>query len=210
MGVFSGSVSFSKFFVRGELPKRFQGPFLKAVRLRTFVPLEADAEDELGVGWCAPGNALDLDLTQQKVLFDRYLTLGLRIDQWRIPRTLFRAHYEAAEAEARARLGKEKLSKREKDDLKFRIQRRLRKKVLPAMRAFDLSWDLERAVLLFWNRSPRVKEELMTLFERTFSLRLDEASPYVVARELLDETAMSHFQTLEASSFFDVALRKTP
>lgn len=204
MGVFSGSISYSKFFVRGDVPKRFQAPFMKAIRLRAFVPLEVDSEEDASVGFCAPGNALDLDLTQDKVIFNQYVVFGLRIDKWRIPRTLFRAHYDEAEAELRARLGKEKLGKKDKDELKFRIQRRLRKKVLPSMRAFDLLWDVDRQLVLFWNRSPRVKEELMASFEQAFQLRLDEASPYVAAKALLDGKAMARLEALEASSFLDV------
>jgi recombination associated protein RdgC len=204
VGVFSGSISYSKFFVRGDVPKRFQAPFMKAIRLRTFVPLEVDSDEDVGVGFCAPGNALDLDLSQDKVVFNEYVVLGFRIDQWRIPRTLFRAHYDAAEAELKAKLGKEKLGKKDKDELKFRIQRRLRKKVLPNMRAFDLLWDTDRKVLLFWNRSPRMKEELMALFEQTFHLRLDEVSPYVAAKALLDDDQVERLQELEASSFLDV------
>lgn len=204
MGVFSGSISYCKFFVRGDVPKRFQPPFMKAIRLRTFAPLEVDSEEDSSVGFCAPGNALDLDLRQDKVIWNQHVVLGLRIDQWRIPRTLFRSHFDAAEAEYRARLGKDKLSKKDKDELKFRIERRLRKKVLPAMRAFDLLWDTDRKVLLFWNRSPRMKEELMALFERTFHLRLDEVSPYVAAKALLDDARMDRFRKLEASSFLDL------
>jgi hypothetical protein len=204
VGVFSGSISYSKFFVRGDVPKRFQAPFMKAIRLRTFLPLEVDSEEDSSVGLCAPGNALDLDLSEDKVLFNQYVVLGLRIDKWRIPRTLFRAHFDAAEAELRARLGKDKLSKKDKDELTFRIQRRLRKKVLPSMRAFDLLWDIDRKVVLFWNRSPRVKDELMALFEQTFRLRLDEASPFVAAKALLDAGQMARLEALEASSFLDV------
>jgi hypothetical protein len=204
VGVFSGSISYSKFLARGDVPKRFQAPFMKAIRLRTFAPLEIDSEEDSSVGFCAPGDPLDLALDQSKVIFNQYVALGLRIDQWRIPRTLFRSHFDTAQAELRARLGKEKLSKKDKDELKFRIQRRLRKKVIPSMRAFDLLWDVERRVVLFWNRSPRLKEELMATFELAFRLRLDEVSPYVAAKVLLDDEDMNRFEALEASSFLDV------
>jgi len=207
VGVFGGSISVAKFYVRGEVPKRFQAQYMKAIRLRAFEPLVAEEEDEERTGWCAPGNGLDLELEQQKIIFNEYVTLGLRIDKWRIPRTLFRAHFDEAVAEAKARTGKEKLSKKEKDDLKFRVNKRLRKKVLPSMRQFDLAWNVDRNEVLFWNRSPRVKDELCELFEKTFSLRLDEASPYMVARELLGEkAAQARFQDLEQSSFLDPSL----
>jgi recombination associated protein RdgC len=203
VGVFSGSVSVSKFFVRGTPPRRFQEPFMKALRLRAFRPLEADEEDEARAGWTAPGTPLDLEVEQHKVLVQQYLVLGLRLDRWRIPRALFRAQFDAASAELLARSGKTKLSKKEKDELKFRLTRRLRKKVLPSMRAFDVCWDMNRGVLLFWSRSPRVKEEFCALFEQTFGLRLDEASPFMAAKELLSEKALQTLQGLEPSSFLD-------
>ncbi|MEN9581314.1 MAG: hypothetical protein RJA70_4323 [Pseudomonadota bacterium] len=201
MGVFNGSISYSKFYVRGEVPKKHQAPYMKAIRTRTFVPLDPDQEEEEHSGWCAPGNSLDLDLSQQKVMFDSYITLALRVDKWRIPRALFRAHFEQAATELKARHGREKLSKREKDEIKFRVTKRLRKKVLPSMRHFDLCWDLDRGVVLFWNRSPRLADDLMALFEQTFDLRLEQASPFVEAKQLLSEVALSAVDELDQSSF---------
>lgn len=201
MGVFRGSISYSKFYVRGELPKKYQAPFMKAIRLRTFVPLDPDQEEEEHQGWCAPGNALDLDLSQGKVMFDAFITLALRVDKWRIPRSLFRAHFEEAANQHKERTGREKLSKREKDEIKFRVTKRLRKKVLPSMRHFDLCWDLDRGVVLFWNRSPRLAEDLMALFEQTFALRLEQASPFVEAKQLLSEESLLALDGLEQSSF---------
>ncbi len=201
MGVFSGSISYTKFYVRGEVPKRFQAAFQKNIQLRTFVPLSTDEDEEERSGWCAASNALDLDLSQQKWLFDRYLVLGMRVDKWRIPRALLKAQLAEATTELLERKGKAKLSRPEKDELKFRITKRLRKKVLPSMRQFDLCWDLDRGVLLFWNRSPRMIDDLMVLFERTFSMQLEPASPYVEAKELLSKRGLDRVHALEQSSF---------
>lgn len=203
MGVFSGSISFTRFYVRGAVPKRFQGPFMKAIRLRAFEPLDPDDVEDERWGWCAPDNLLDLELTQQKVIFNQYLALGVRRDKWRIPRALLRAELETASEQQRERTGKEKLSKREKEELVFRVTRRLRKRVLPSMRQFDMCWDIDRAELRLWNRSVRAKEEFALLFERTFSLTLDEASPYVVAKQLLGQQELATVETLDPSSFLD-------
>lgn len=157
---------------------------MKSIKLRTMEPLTAEAEEEERVGWCAPGNALDLELTSQKVFREGYLTLGLRLDKWSIPRGLFNAHFDVAKAEHIARTGREKLTKREKEDLKFRINKKLKRKLIPVTRHTDVCWMMERGIVLLWNRSARTKEDFQTLFELTFGVRLQEASPYVVAREL--------------------------
>lgn len=204
MGALSGSISYSKFFVRGKPPRPFQQPFMKGIRLRTFTPLEVDDEEDQRVGWCAPGNALDLDLTQSKVIQNQYVVLGFRVDKWRIPRPLFRAHFAEAEAQLLERQGKGRLSKKDKDELTFRIQRRLRKKVLPSTRAFDVCWDVDQGALRFWNRSMRVQDEFATLFEQTFSLSVDVVSPYVAAAELLDDKSLARFRQIEPTSFLDV------
>lgn len=204
MGVFDGSINYTKFYVRGSVPKRFAEPFMKAIELRRFEALDPDAEDEERSGWCVAGNPLDLDLRQEQVIYNSVVVLGMRTDRWRVPRPLFQAHFREAERAALQRSGKEKLSKRDKDELKFRIHRKLRKRVFPSMRAFDVCWDLERQLVLFWNRSARVNETFSALFEATFKLQLDEESPFMAARRLLEaEGRQSQLleRELEASSF---------
>jgi len=201
MGVFNGSISVTKFFVEGAPPKKFAESFVKNLRLRTFQELTIDGEEEETSGWCAAGNGLDLDLTHEKVFLNAYLVLALRVDRWRIPRPLFKAQFDVAQAEYRARTGKDKLSKRDKDELKFRVNRRLRRKVIPVMRVFDLSWDLNRGEVWFWNRSARVNEDMAELFQRTFSLTLTEAAPYVVGQRVLGEERAEQMVSLEPSLF---------
>lgn len=203
MGVFDGSINYTKFYVRGSVPKRFADAFMKAIALRRFEPLDPDGEEEERSGWCVAGNPLDLELQQERVIYNSVLVLGMRTDRWRIPRPLFQAHFREAERAALQRSGKEKLSKRDKDELKFRIHRKLRRRVFPSMRAFDVCWDLDRELVLFWNRSPRVNEAFTALFEATFKLQLDEDSPFMAARRLLEATGQAQLleSELEASSF---------
>lgn len=202
MGVFQGSISYSKFYVRGELPKRFRSQYMAAVRRRVFVPLSPDDDDDERSGWCVVDNLLDLELTPDKVFFDAFLVLGYRVDKWRIPRALLKAHLNEATAEYLARKGKSKLSKPERDELKFRVSRRLKKKLLPSARQHDVCWDLERGQLLFWNRSPRMMDDLAALFEKTFGLQLDSSSPYLEAKEILSTRRLESLHGLEGEALF--------
>ncbi len=199
MGVFTGSVTLTKFYVRGKIPKRFAQPFLERIELRRFTELSPDSEEEEQSGWSVAGNPLDLELAHEKVFLNDYLVLGLRIDRWRIPRPLLKAQLEQAMDAFRERTGRDKLNKKDKDELKFRVVRKLRKKVLPAMRQYDVCWNLNRQTVLLWSRSPRVKEEFRALFEQTFELELDEDSPYMTAKMLLPEEQLESFLELETT-----------
>jgi len=204
MGLFGGSVSTTKFYVRGALPKRFVEPFIKAIRTRTFQELQVDEEPDERAGWCVASKPLDLELLAENVVVNSYVLLGLRIDKWRIPRALFKAHFDEAAAAQLAKTGKERLSKKEKEELKFRVNRKLRRKVLPTMKHYDLCWDLNRNELRFWNRSARVNDELRTVFDQTFSsfeLTLDEDSPYMAASGLLSPELRESLTEVEQTSF---------
>lgn len=201
MGALAGSLTFTRFFVRGELPERFRDRFVESIRLRTFEPLTPESEDQEHFGWCAVGRVLDLDLDHEKVFYNSYVNLGLRMDRWRVPGTLLRAHLADAEQEALAKSGREKLGKREKAELKARIITRLRKKLMPSMKVVDMSWNLDSGVVRFFNQSPRVHEQFMALFEKTFSLELTADSPYISAERLgLREAELHALSGVEAST----------
>lgn len=200
MGVFNGSISVTKFFVEGELPNKISS-FLKNIHTRRFTELTIDGEEEETSGWCVADNGLDLELRHEQVFLNSFIVLGLRIDRWRIPRPLFKAQFAEAAAEHLSRTGKDKLSKRDKDEIKFRVNRKLRKKFIPSMRVFDLCWDLNRNEVLFWSRTPRTIDDLCVVFERTFSMTLREASPYTVADKMLGTAAAEKLCELEQTLF---------
>ncbi len=201
MGALAGSLTFTRFFVRGEPPKRFRDKYVDNIRLRTFEPLTPESEEQEHVGWCAVGRVLDLELDHEKVFYNSYINLGLRMDRWRVPGALLRAHLAEAEREALQKSGHEKLGKREKAELKARIITRLRKKLMPSMKIVDMSWNLDNGVVRFFNQSPRVHEQFMALFEKTFSLELVADSPYISAERLgLREGELHALSGVEAST----------
>jgi recombination associated protein RdgC len=202
LGALKGSISFAKFYVRGDLPEAFRDAFVEGIRLRAFRPLVVEEEDEQRAGWCSVENPLDCDLDHGKVFFNSYLNLGLRIDRWQIPSPLFKAHFGEAEREHLAKRGREKLSRREKEELTAVVSRRLRAQLLPVMKVIDLSWNLDTGVVRFWNQSPRVHEALSELFEDTFRLDLVPESPYTAAARIgLSEAHVRAFETLQPAVF---------
>jgi recombination associated protein RdgC len=183
LGALKGSISYSKHYVRGELPDGFRDAFVERIALRAFRPLGPE-EDEPHVGWCSIENPLDCELDHGKVFFNAYLNLGLRMDRWQIPAPLFRAHFAEAERAYLAKKGRDKLGKREKEELTVTVSRKLRRQLVPVMKVVDLSWNLDTGVVRFWNQSPRLIETLGELFEKTFSLDLVPESPFTAAARI--------------------------
>lgn len=206
MGALKGSISFSKFYVRGELPDGFRDRFVERIRLRAFRPLTVEEDAEQRAGWCSIENPLDCELDHGKIFFNSYLNLGLRTDRWQIPSALFKAHFGEAEREHLAKRGREKLGRREKEELRAIVSRKLRAQLMPVMKVVDLSWNLEAGVVRFWNQSPRAHESLAELFEETFELELVPESPYTAARELgISGEQLKMFEVLKPTVFHAAA-----
>ena len=184
MGALAGPLTVTKLSVRGDLPDKFRDTFVEHIQLRAFEPLTPDEDIDHRMGWCVVGSPLSTELTHENVYYNSYLSLGLRIDQWRLPTTLVQAQYESALRERLEKTGKQRLTKTEKDDLKLRIALRLKKKLIPAMKHFDFVWNLDANVAWFWSQSPKAIEMLSVLFEQTFGLELAPSSPYLTATEL--------------------------
>ena len=178
MGARSGSLTFTRFFTQGALPKDLRRRFLEAARLRVFQPLKPDDEALEATGWCAMERPFDLELDSAKIFHDSYVLLGFRVDRYRIPGALLKSQIADEEQRLLARSKKTKLSRNEKIEIKDRVVMRLRKKVLPSSKALDVCWHLDSGTVLFFGHSKRTIGDFCALFEKTFSLPLIEDSPY--------------------------------
>ena len=204
MGARSGSLTFTRLFTQGALPKDLRRRFLEAARLRVFQPLKPDDDALEATGWCALERPFDLELDSAKIFHDSYVLLGFRVDRYRIPGALLKSQITDEEQRLLTRSKKAKLSRNEKLEIKERVVTRLRKKVPPTSKAIDMCWHLDSGTVLFFGHSKRTIADFCALFEKTFSLPLIEDSPYTAAtraglsREL--ERALKDVEPLSFSS----------
>lgn len=200
MGALRGSIGYSRFYVRGDLPDGFADRFVQAARLRAFRPLTPSDEDEQRAGWVSIHHPFDFELDHGKIFANEYLNLGLRIDRWRIPSALLKAHLADAEAARLVETGQERLSKSQKEDVKFMVVRRLREQLVPAMRVIDFSWNLSHGVVRFFSHSTTVHDTLTELFEKTFGLTIVLDGAYVRAEQRgLPASALDSVAALEVT-----------
>jgi DNA recombination-dependent growth factor C len=204
MGALSGSLSASKFYVQGDLPKDVRRAYLERIQLRLFRPLRPEQEAEESAGWCAVGQPFDLELSSEKVFSGPYLSLGFRTDRYRFPPAVVHAELEQAARGLRQKRAQEKLSRTQKEELKQRVLTALRRKYLPRMQAVDLVWNLDRQELYFWSQSAGLRDRLCALFELSFGLELVLDSPYVAAARTLDDKALeAALQQVALSAFHE-------
>jgi len=202
LGVSRGALTFTRLFVQGKPPKDLRKRYLEAVRLRKFMPLAPEDEASEAIGWCVIERPFDLDFQPDRMFYDRFVQLGLRVDKWKIPGVLMRSQIADEQQRMLSRAGREKLTRAEKEDIKLRVIGRLRKKILPTSRAFDVLWDLDAGTVLLFTHSARTTEEFAALFETTFGLELQADSPYAAAgRAQLSPAMLKLFEKVEPLSF---------
>lgn len=198
MGALSGSMSTRKFYVRGEVPDNIRQAFEERISLRAFRPLQPEEEAEERFGWCGLGQPSDLSPSTLSVFRDGYVTLGLRMDQYRFPSAVVQAKLQEATAEKLKREGSEKLTRPETAELKERVLLDLRRQFLPTMRMVDMVWNLDRQEVQFWSQSAGPCDKLTALFELTFGLELVGNSPYIAAREVItDKTRLARLDQVQ-------------
>jgi hypothetical protein len=175
---------------------------LEAARLRVFQPLKPEDEALEATGWCAMERPFDLALDAAKIFHDSYVLLGFRVDRYRIPGALLKSQIADEEQRMLERSKKTKLSRNEKVEIKDRVVMRLRKKVIPTSKAFDVCWHLDAGTVLFFGHSKRTLADFCALFEKTFGLPLIEDSPYTAAtRASLSKELERAFKNVEPVSF---------
>lgn len=198
MPALRGTLTYSRFFVEGEGHDTDPDRLLDAIRLRVHKPLEPVEDDLERTGWAAVGDPYELDLTYDRVFYNQYVNLSVRTDRWVFPGAVVRARLRDAEAAYLAKKGRERLSKREKGELKLLVLRKLRRELSPAVRAVDLSWDRNAGIVRFFAHAPAAIARMNELFARTFALRLVPEAPYTLAARIgLSKAGEAAWQALE-------------
>ena len=201
MGALRGSLTYARFFVTGEVPADLAGATQKRIRAAASQPLVPDEDVNERHGWCSIEDPMDTDLDHEKVFFNEYVCLGLRIDRWVVPKPLLNAHLRDAEAALLERKGLERLGRKAKADLKLFVLKKLRRQLFPVTKSVDFVWNVNTGVARFFSQSAKIHLLVQELFEKTFRLKLVPESPGTAAeRRGLDARAEKIWDAIEATS----------
>lgn len=201
MGAIRGSLTYSRFFIAGDLPDDLPGASLRRIRASAAQDLNPDEDVSEKHGWCSIEDPMVTDLGHENVFFNEYVCLGLRIDRWVVPKPLLNAHLRDAEAALLERKGLERLGRKARADLKLFVLKKLRRQLMPSIKSIDLVWNTNTGVARFFSQSARIHLLVQELFEKTFRLKLVPESPGTLAeRRGLDSRARAYWDKLEPTT----------
>lgn len=204
MGIFSGNLSYMRYFVEGTPPIENRDDFIERIQLYAIPELTADNEDEQVTGWTLTESVLDTEFSIEKVFHNEYIIFSFRIDSWKIPAALQKAHQVAAERAHMEEQNREKLGKREKNLIKDKVRKELKNQTLPNLATYDVCWHPESGILRFWSLSARSNEMFVELFEKTFGLQLTPQTPYTIAERCgFEEEELVQMVNLEPQVFVE-------
>lgn len=206
MGAIGGSISVRRYRVRGESPNDFTDRVGQRLAARAHTPIDPRGEEDRSVGWAAADDPFDTDLRAERVLFDNWLVVTMRVDTLRIPRAqmapMLRERLQAHEHEEG-----EPPDRRTRRRIENEVKRALRLRVLPSVRTYDLAWNLDEGVVLFWGTGDKLTEALHDLFETTFDRGLETMGPAALA---LAEVGEERLATLLPTRQFVVGFQRAP
>lgn len=191
MGIINGSVTYRKFLVDEELPKDFKELLEHQLPRHRFREIDPKTNPELSIGWVNAFNPLDTNLGTEKIVFGKYLILGIRKDKKTIAGPLLKAQLnEAVKAQVRERKGR-KLSRAEVAELKDNVKQALLARLTPSTTLFEMVWNYETQEVLFSSQSAAAGVELADLFQETFQLTLVETSLATRTERYINDTGVN-------------------
>ncbi len=198
MPALRGSLTYARFYVDGAPPDDFRERFMRSIRLRAMRPLEPEDEELERSGWCKIGEPFTLELTYDDVFFTTFVNLGFRTDKWAIPGAMLKRHTKEAEAAYLQKKGRERLTKKEKTELKLLVEKKLRRQTSPNTRVVDVSWSIEEGIVRFFSHAAKPAGAMTELFTKTFGLKLVPESPYTLAARIgLDKAQAKAWDDLD-------------
>lgn len=181
MGAFQGGLSYRRYTTVEPLPEGFKDLFQKGISENVFRPIEPASDEERSIGWTSAQFALDIDLQPEKYRFNEYIVLAMRIDTLTVPGPMLRLYTEAEARRVMLEQKRDSLNRYERAEIKERVKMELRRKMIPAVKAIDMVWNITEGVVRFFAGNEKANLEFQELFEATFDRLLIPDSPYTAA-----------------------------
>jgi DNA recombination-dependent growth factor C len=182
MGLYSGSASYVRYKVEGELTGNLKENVLLRLKECSFRELDELSRKDRSIGWVSAENMASISFDDLHFSKDPYIAISLRIDTRRIAPLTLKAALLREEIIYKKRTNKERLSRKEKDLIKEQVKNSLLKKALPVPVLYDMCWNTATGILLFFSTSKKANAEFMDFFLSTFEMQLIPLSPYELAQ----------------------------
>ncbi|MCI5143456.1 MAG: DNA recombination-dependent growth factor C [Candidatus Electrothrix sp. ATG1] len=196
MGLLSGSASFTRFMVEGEVPENFWDFVAQRVAEHSFQDID-DTIDEYSIGWVSVADMFDSEFAFSSYAAGDYVVLSLRIDERKVAPAVLKKYTAKEESRIRQEKGLRRLSRNVRLEIKERIRAELVRKSPPIPAVYDLCWNLSNNTLLFFSNSRKAIALLEDLFRETFELSLVMQIPWNNALQLTDPATAEKLADLQ-------------
>jgi hypothetical protein len=186
MGFISGSASFVRFGVEGNLPENAWDFIADRVAAFSFQDID-DTYDEYSIGWVSILNMFDSDFAFGSYANGDYVTLTLRIDERKVSPAILKKVCMKEEERVKKEKQIPKISRTMRIEIKERMRVELMRKSVPIPSVYDLCWNLSESTLLFFTTNKKAHALLEDFFKETFGLLIMQQIPYISAEHLLDD-----------------------
>lgn len=200
MGFISGSASFVRFSVEGDLPENVWDFIAERVAAFSFQDID-ETYDEFSIGWVSVINMFDADFAYASYANGDYVTLTLRTDERKVSPAILKKFCAKEEERIKKERQIPKVGKAMKTEIKERMRTELMRKAVPVPAIFDLCWNLAESTLLFFSTNKKAQAQLEDFFKETFGLTIMQQIPYLTAEHLIDEEESMRLATIGADIF---------
>lgn len=185
MGFLSGSASFVRYSVEGELPESFWDFAAERVAAHSFQDID-ETLDEYSIGWVSVVNMFDADFAYGSYAVGDYVVLSMRADERKVSPSVLNKCVLKEEERLKKERQVPRLSRSARMEVKERIRSELVRKSVPIPAVYDLCWNLADGTLLFFSTNKKAMVLLEELFKETFGLSLVLQVPWLTAGHLVD------------------------
>jgi DNA recombination-dependent growth factor C len=200
MGFISGSASFSRFSIEGELPENPAEFLAKRIPAFSFKDID-DTIDEYSIGWVSVANMFDASFEYASFMNGDYVVLSLRTDERKVSPAVLKKFVQKEEERIKKEKQIPRLGRAAKTEIKERIKAELTRKAMPVPTVYDLIWNLSESTLIFFTTNGKAQTLLEDFFKDCFGLLLVQQIPWVTAQYLLEPEKMDRMEQLGPEIF---------
>ncbi len=191
MGLISGSGSFTRYWVDGDLPPNFMEELPQKIARYTFRNLGENSFEERSLGWVNIMDIIDNRFTAMEYFKAPFIAMSLRIDKRKVPQTALKQYCLEAEEKVKELEKLEFLPKIIRKEIKEDARNRLLKRAIPVSKAYDMIWNMDSGIVIFGGVNNKLCDEFSEYFLKTFDIHLQPIFPYALACRMLEKEGTS-------------------
>ena len=187
MGILSSSASITRYLVQGQIEKPVMETVLAGLKKNTIRDIDGETEKK-AVGWTSFSKPFTPDFEGSSFVVGTYFIFSLRVDKKSLPSKVLRKLTQVEIARRLAETKREFLSREEKQDAREHVENMLARRIPATPSIHDVVWSHEENSLWLFSTQKAAREELETLFHKSFGVLLVPLYPYTAAELTLGLT----------------------